>query len=69
MRALMAKAEEEGTTLIRPVLSVQVHYSRPFVSLVALVMSPPSFFRDRLRGQIFVTRADVASISPLSHLR
>lgn len=50
LRALMAKAEVEGTTLIRPMLNVKVHYIRPFISLVALVMSPPSFFGDRLRG-------------------
>lgn len=39
------------------------------MSLVALVMPPPSFFGDRLRGQILVARADVVSISRLRHLK
>lgn len=59
---------EEGYTLIRPVLSVQVTTMSPSYHTVVAVVSPPSF-SEQTQGTVFVTRADVASISPLSHLR
>ena len=72
MRALMIRAEAEGTTSIWACLFWMVSFTvilRPFQSPVALAMSSPTFFGDRPRGPIFGAKADVAPTSPPVHLR
>ena len=71
-RALMIREEAEGITSIWACLFWIVSFIvilRPFQSPVALAMSSPTFFGDRPRGPILGARADVATTSPLVHLR
>ena len=70
-RALMIRAEPEGTTSIWACLFGMVSFTvilRPFQSPVALAMSSPTFFGDRSRRLILGARADVALTSPLGYL-
>ena len=72
LRALMIRAEAEGITSIWGCLFWMVGFSvilRPFLSVVALVMSPPILFGDRARAPILGARAYAAPTSPLVHLR
>uniref|UniRef100_A0A0E9X7H5 Uncharacterized protein n=1 Tax=Anguilla anguilla TaxID=7936 RepID=A0A0E9X7H5_ANGAN len=70
-RALMMRAEAEGTTSIAACLFWMVSLTvilRPFQSPVALAMSSPTFLGDRPRGPILGARAEVAPTSPPVHL-
>ena len=66
-RALTISAEAEGARL--SVLKGQFHCSpQTLQSLVALAMSSPNVFRDRPRGLILDTRADMKPTLPLEYL-
>ena len=70
MRALMNRAEAEGTTSLGPVgseWSVSLYFSDPS-ALVALAMPLPTFYGDRPRGLIVGPRAAVAPTFLLVHL-
>ena len=72
LRALMIRAEAEGTTSIWACLFWMVSFTvilRPFQSPVALAMSSPTFLGDRPRGPILGAKADVAPTSPPVHLK
>ncbi|CAO2602927.1 hypothetical protein LEMLEM_LOCUS11464 [Lemmus lemmus] len=72
LRALMIRAEAEGTTSIWACLFWRVSFTvilRPFQSSVALAISSPTFFRDRSRGAILGAKVDVAPTSPPVLLR
>ena len=71
LRALMIRAEAEGTISIQACLFWIISFTvilRPFQSPVALAMLSHTFFGDRPRGPVLGTGADVVPNSSLVHL-